>query len=415
MSLDFSPKEKQQFLNHAALAGHWYCNNQNTDEKPWGGIADSADLGRFVYEYVLHRNSARGMGIWGQAMAIMNLFDLARRVPSDAGRFQRAAKLGAGYLRTLQVTDIWLPKSIGAFREHTPQSPESYPRDGVTGGFGLCRLYQETREEEWLNRARLFADWWIKHGTDDNNWPYITFNIDKQHGHNKGMTVVGEEDDGGREHVKGDWQAGSAIFFYQLFKLTGERRYIEEGFNPLIKGLAAIYEANRGAPIVEGFHGEVPISYGNDDFALVALVCAYRLTHEKRLLDLLISRVEEQNSLMDADGSYPSFGGTFVCGINNLEFLRLAAEEKLGVDVRPVEACVRQTAAFGMTLQEKSTTDLRLLGGLYGQSSYDVSRTWIHQRSTGYSVNFYLRLIGTAPSSFSSFGWQEALRGRCSD
>ena len=61
MALEFTPKQKQEFLHHAVLAGHWYCNNQNTNEHPWGGIADSADLGRFVYEYVLHRRAARGI------------------------------------------------------------------------------------------------------------------------------------------------------------------------------------------------------------------------------------------------------------------------------------------------------------------------------------------------------------------
>lgn len=403
MSLNFTRKQKQEFLHHAVLAGHWYCNNQNTNEKPWGGIADSADLGRFVYEYVLHKNTARGMGVWGQAMAVMNLHDLALRAKSDAGRFLAAAKLGADYLACLQVTDFQLPKSIGAFREHTPLTTESYPRDGVTGGFGLCRLFQATKDPIWLTRAKLFAEWWINHGTDSNGWPYITFDIAKQYGHNLGMHVVGE--DAGAEYIKGDWQAGGAIFFYQLFKLTGDEKYLHDAFNPLIDGLAAIYEKHADDPVVDGFHGEVPISFGNDDFALVSLVCAYKLKKSKRILDLLVARIQAQNELMDADGSYPSFGGTFVCGINNLEFLKLVETEKLKINVKAVEACVRRTAAFGLTIQEKSTTDLRLLGGVYGQSNYDVSRTWVHQRSIGYSINFYLRLSDFQPSSFSSFGW----------
>ncbi len=404
MALNFTPKERQKFLHHAELAGYWYCNNQNTDEKPWGGIADSADKGRFVYEYIIPKNSARGMGVWGQAMAIMDLFDLARRFPGEKHLFLKAAKLGAGYLGSLQVTDFRLPKSIGGFREHTPQATESYPRDAVTGGFGLCRLFKETQDQEWLDCAKLFAEWWMNNGTDKNGWPYITFDLKKQYGHNRAMEVAGEE--AGAEFIKGDWQAGSAIFFYQLFKLTNDSRYIEKGFDPLISGLAKIYEENRGKPVVDGFHGEVPISFGNDDFALVALVCAYRLKKEKRLLDLLIERIEAQNSLMDADGSYPSFGGTFVSGINNLEFLKLAESEKLNYDTSSVERCVRKTAEFGLTVQEKKSKDLRLLGGLYGQSSYDVARIHIHNRSVGYSVNFYLRLEGkTDAPTFSSFGW----------
>jgi hypothetical protein len=274
----------------------------------------------------------------------------------------------------------------------------------VTGGFGLCRLFRETQDQEWLDRAKLFADWWINHGTDADGWPYVTFDLGGQRGHNRGMHVVGE--DGGAEFIKGDWQAGSAIFFYQFYKLTDDARYIERGFDPLIRGLTRIYEQERGKPVVDGFHGHVPISHGNDDFALCALVCAYRLKREQRTLDLLAERIAEQNRLMDPDGSYPSLGGTWVSGINNLEFLHLVEAEKLPVDTRDIERCVRQTAAFGQTLQVREGTDLRLLGGVYGQSSHDVARTTIHHRSVAYSINFYLRLEGeSVVPTLSSFGW----------
>jgi hypothetical protein len=402
--MEFTPKEKQRFLYHLELAGNWYYNNQNTNERPWGGIADSADRGRFVYEYVLHKNFARGMGVWGQGIGIMCLYDLALVFPNDAKRFRQAAVLAADYLKTLQVMDFRLPKSIGSFREHTPLTTESYPRDAATAAFALCRLFKETQDQEWLDRANLFADWWIKNGTDENGWPYITFNIEKQKGHNRGLNVVGEEE--GAEFVKGNWQAGSAIFFYQLYKLTKDERLIEEGFDPMIKGLIKIYEKHHGSPVTDAYHGHAPIVYGNDDFALAALICGYRLRPEKKTLNLISTLLKEQNQLMDADGSYPSFAGTYVSGINNLEFLKLVKEEKLKVDVKAIEKCLRRSAEFGLTLQVKTGTDLRLLGGVYGQSHYDVSTTWIHHRSTGYSINFYLRLLDRVEvPTFSSYGW----------
>ena len=402
MALIFTAKQKKQFLHHAELAGYWYLNTQNTDENPWGGIRDSADKGRFVYEYFLHNNKARGMVVWGQAIAIMNMYDLVLRGLSS-GKYA-AIKLAADYLKSLQVTDFRLPKSIGGFRENSPQGTESYPRDAATGAFGLCRLFKETQDEEWLDRAKLFADWWINSGTDDNGWPYLSFDHQRQQGHNRPIDETGKET--GPEYVKGDWQAGSGIFFYQLYKLTKDERYIEQGLDPLIKGLAKIYEDNRGKPIVDGFHGSVPISYGNDDFALVALICAYRLKREKKLLDLIIDRVAQQNKLMAEDGSYPSYGGSFVCGINNLEFLKLAEVEKLKLDTSEIERCLRKSAEFNLSLQVKEGADLRFLGGVYGQSNYSVSRTIIHSRCTGYSINFFLRLeSGLEFPTLSSFGW----------
>ena len=281
MNLQFTQKQKHEFLNHITLASYWYLNNQNSDAKPWGGISDSADKGRFVYEYILDRDFARGMGVWGQSLAVMNLLDAAPILdnnpdfPHGASTSEtssdliNAATLGANYLKVLQVTDFRLPKSI-----------------------------------------------------------------------------------------------------------------------------------------VEGFHGEVPISYGNDDFTFISLVCAYQLNKDKNTLELLVNRIKAQNSLMAENGSYPSFGGTFASGINNLEFLKLVESENLDIDTTETEECVRKIAEFGLTLQEKDTTSLRLLGGLYGQSDYGVSRNCIHHRSTAYSINFYLKLIGNKEiSSLSSFGW----------
>ena len=404
MKLQLTQDQKNIFLKHLTLASDWYLNNQNSDKQPWGGISDSADKGRFVYEYIIDRNFSRGMGVWGQALAIMSLLDLAP-ILKNSTDLTSSAMLGANYLKALQVTDFRLPQSIGAFREHTPMTEESYPRDGVTGAFGLCRLFQETQDDIWLQHARMFADWWINFGTDNDNWPYITFNIDKQYGHNFGMEVVGEAG-ADLEMVKGDWQAGACIFFYQLYKLTGNEEYIEKAFTPMITRLADIYKENQDKPIVEGFHGEVPISYGNDDFAFISLVCDYQLHKDKKTLELLTHRINAQNSLMTENGAYPSFGGTFASGINNLEFLKLVETEKLDIDTSATEKCIHKIAEFGLTLQEKETNDKRLLGGLYGQSNYGISRNCIHHRSTAYSINFYLKLLNNKTiSSLSSFGW----------
>ncbi|MCX5777277.1 MAG: hypothetical protein NTX32_06610 [Candidatus Firestonebacteria bacterium] len=129
------------------------------------------------------------MGVWGQALAIMDLYNLAKRKPKEGHRFIRSAELAGNYLKSLQVTDFRLTKSIGGFREHTPQTTQSYPRDAVTGGFGLCRLFKETRDEEWLDSAKLFAEWRIKYGTDAGGWPYITFDLMNQRSREGGIEV----------------------------------------------------------------------------------------------------------------------------------------------------------------------------------------------------------------------------------
>lgn len=402
----FSLKERYRFLHHARQACAWYESNQNTEEHPWGGIHDSADLGRFVYEYKLPGFQARGNGVWGQATGLMGL--LAAHERTGEGHYLNSALLAGGYLMSLQWTDARVPESVGGFREHSPQTEWSFPRDAATGAFGLLALYRQTADEEYLERARMFADWWLKYGTDGNNWPFITFNLKGGRGTNRRKASFGEEDTG-EEFVPGDWQAGSGLFLYYLSRLTGEEHYVEEGLKPMLDRAVTFYERNPVSDLKEGFHGEVEVSFGNDDFALTALLAGYLAFDEKRYLDVAVDRIRGLISIMDADGSYPSFGGTFVCGINAANLIEMNDVLSLGLDLEDVKEALRRTALFGLSLQELQNTDPRAFGGLYGQCDFGAARNWIHHRSTSYSIALYLRLEGKINvPCFHCLHWDES-------
>ncbi|MBN1809700.1 MAG: hypothetical protein JW909_11580 [Planctomycetes bacterium] len=387
----FTLKERYRFFHHSRLAAAWFMANQNTPEHPWGNIHDSADLGRFVYEYRLPGFAARGDGVWGQATAVMGLLALHKRT-GDA-RYLNSALLAGDYLMTLQFLDPRVPSSVGAFREHSPLTPWSYPRDAATGVFGLLALYKYTGNEEYLYRSRLFADWWLAYGTDSDNWPYVSFDISKGRGTNVRHAASGE-DDTPVEFVKGDWQAGAGLFLFYLWKLTGETRYVDEGLRPMLDRAIEFYARNPVSDVVEGFHGHVEVSYGNDDFALTALLAGYLAFDDRRYLDAAAGRIVSTTSIMDADGSFPSYGGTFVCGINMANLHEMNSSLNLGLDIGPVQDSIRKNALFGLTLQEQTNTDYRLFGGCYGQNDFGVARDWIHQRSTSYSIAYYMRLEG---------------------
>ena len=76
-----TPKEITSYYYSAVLAGEWYMNTQNTPEHPWGGMKDSADLGRFIYSYSPRQSSRRAIPVWGQAVGIMGL--LARHTRTE--------------------------------------------------------------------------------------------------------------------------------------------------------------------------------------------------------------------------------------------------------------------------------------------------------------------------------------------
>ncbi len=259
--------------------------------------------------------------------------------------------------------------------------------------------------EEYLQRAMWFAEWYHRFGSDREGWPYTYFDFAKGRGGYHGGTVAGEEDAAERERLKGDWQAGGGLVYWQLHKLTGEQRWLDY-FRQLIDPLVGLYEKNAEAPVVSGFHGEVEISYGNDDFAIIALVCAYRQWGEKRWLAALRHHMRRLWSIADGDGSYPSFAGTFVCNINNVEFLQLCREQGLDEDLAALAGRIVRTAEFGLTLQETLSENPRMYGGFYGQSGYGVSRDRIHHRDAGYGLILHLRLAGgTETPYYSSWGW----------
>ena len=94
MGMDLSNRDRHRYLAAAVGVGRWYQACQNSRRHPWGGVHDSADLGRCIYEYYPTTGWCRGHGVWAQALAVMGLSALADR--TGDGSFAEAAALGAG-------------------------------------------------------------------------------------------------------------------------------------------------------------------------------------------------------------------------------------------------------------------------------------------------------------------------------
>jgi len=385
-------KERARFLEAARLGGLWYLHNQNAPGQRWGGVDQSADTGRFLYEYFPATGTCRGAGVWSQGLATCALMALSKAIGSEGRGFRKAADLGAGYLMSLQWLDGRNEKALGAFREHTPQTTWSFPRDGATGAFCLAVLNRETGVREYLDRADLFCRWYHGPGSEADGWPYCEFHFD-----------TGEA----TQEVRGDWQAGGALCYFYAARASGDNRWIEEGFRPVCEVLLGLGDPTTVDGTAEGWHGESRITVGNDDFATVAAIAAFLAFDDERYLDLVRTRVTWLMSLQDADGSFPNSGGTFVTALTLLDFVDLV--ELKGLDDKTDQAVESLLAAarFGLSLQETGTGDRRAYGGLYGQSNYGVSRDRIHNRSTSYSIHLNLRLAGRAAPCLSAVAWAD--------
>ncbi|HOX05097.1 MAG TPA: hypothetical protein PK280_01745 [Planctomycetota bacterium] len=385
-----SEKEKARYLEAARLGGRWLVNNQNAPGQTWGGVRHSADEGRFIYEYFPATGDCRGMGVWGQALAVCGLYALAKVPNPDGADFRAAAELGTGYLLSLQFLDSRRPKGYGGFREQTPQQAWSYPRDGATGCFALAQLYRETGKAEFLERANLFCEWYRRHGSNAAGWPHDYFDFETGEGSCK---------------IPGDWQTGGSLAYYYTAQAAKDRHWLEEGFRPAMEQLLTIGDPTDAGYHPHLWHGECRITTGNGDFSNVALVAAYLAFEDERYLKLLRRRLDLLLGMQDADGSLPNYGSTFVFALDALDFLELVKARRLPDKTERLVDGLLRAARFGLTLQETGLRDRRAYGGIYGQSSFGVSPDRVHQRDTNYGMHLYLRLAGHEAPVVSAFGW----------
>ena len=400
--------QQEKYLEATRAACRWYYKNQNTDDRPWGGIKNSADHGRFIYEYFPEDRMGRGGVVWSQALGIMALDAVNARSLRDPekGIRRQSAILAGEYLQKLQYTNPAEKENFGGFAETVPGDRFSYPRDAATGGMGLCALYRMTGDRKYLDAAVRFADWYRNHGSDSDGWPYITYDFLEKEGTNLLPPEPGTKETEMKEAIKGDWQAGGALFYYYLASVTGNRKYIEDYMLPMMPRLINFYEKNPPNRILEGFHCEVEVSYGNDDFALVTLLSAYMATGNKRYFEAARDRIKGLLLIMDQQtGKFPSFGGTFVCGITMHVLNEL--EKHLGRKPDPkLVSAVEKVAENGLQVQAFDYNDMRIHGGFWGQTNYDAARYCIHHRTTGYATIFYSMLGSkTVIPYYNCLGW----------
>jgi hypothetical protein len=386
-----TPKEKARFLEAARVAGLWFLHNQNAPGRRWGGVDQSADTGRFLYEYFPATGQCRSAGVWSQALGVCSLLALADVFRGEESHFAEAAKLGAGYLCSLQCLDGRQPHSYGAFHEHTPQTTWGSCRDGATGCFGMAVLARETGEADYLERADLYCGWYNSDGSTAEKWPNRFYYFDK----NEPFL-----------EVPGDWQAGGALCYYYTARAAGDDRWIDQGLRPVAEKLLELGDPKGADGDANRWHGESRITVGNDDFATVAAMAAFVCFDDERYIDLARRRIEWMMSLQDEDGSFPNGGGTFVTALTLLEFLEVVKLKGLPDDTRRMTESLMKAARFGLTLQNHDPRDVRAYGGLWGQSNYGMGRDRIHNRSTNYAIHLWLRLAGHRAPCFAVTDWE---------
>ncbi len=371
----------------AALAGlNFYVERQNADKL-------SADCGRFYSVYNVKNKSVE---IWtsnwrtGVLVAAM----LSGYQFSKEEKYFNAARLGIGYIKSLQNFAPEFPRLYGAIREDSPQFVCFHPRDAITAALALLDWHRQSGDEVAKNRVEIFAKWFMEVGMEK-GWPYWTARFD---------------DKPWEPTWCGSFHSGSAYTFYRLFELTGKSEY-KEAMEKILEfynsnhlnengEIAVMLDRNTGE-ILDGKteeHNtdalrkwEIMHQY-NDDFGALANLAAFKLTGKdeyrnavRRFMRRMVKSQREDGGFGPQEFSVPSASGMIL--------IEVYAAKSIGLNLMTEESI---NSAVKQILSMQMPSDSNPINGLFMDDEEHLDC-----RTTAYSIMALLRYAGASDFCYS--------------
>lgn len=265
-------------LKCARLLADWYVNNQLNPD-PHTAVAGE----------IISYRAKNDPGIylacqWHLAFAVMGMLS-AGKVFQDE-KYLNAADKMMQYLKTLQVFDPFVPDFYGAIRESNPQLGTFYVRDSLSAAWAFVEYYEVTGKEEFLQRAILWAKWFLKYGMDETGWPLWGYDIDIAI-HDKQLDMHND--------IHGCFHGGSLNFFAKLAKATGDKSWTGSFFEHMADYFCSTIQQEDGYfRSVEKATGKVPakdpqrgLHRGNDDLGTLGLLNAWNVYKKPEYLEAI--------------------------------------------------------------------------------------------------------------------------------
>ena len=364
--------EPSLLTDRAIKCGDWMLRNQVTDRH-------DANKGRSIRSYDAHTKERVLTGNWMCGTMLMSLLALWKR--TGKGEYLTAAELAGRYIMSLQVMDRD-DKYFGAIRELTPQSIEFAPRDATGAAWGLVWLAEATRNPLYLHRAELFGDWLVEKGMY-RGWPLYAIYMDDS-----------LED----FYSRGSFQSGAGLFLYDLFRLSGEAKYIERGLLPIAEIYRDDFINDDGSLVLERdpFTGEVtspkhgqgklPQHAYNDDFGAAMMVAASQLFDDRSYIEKAAKYARWLASVQDEDGGFS--GGDVPSGVP-VSAMTFRDIGELMNDRVLLDAAERSLKKL-LDMQFLDVGDPCIDGGFYGNyegtESDRQGRTCVNMRTSSYAL-----------------------------
>lgn len=346
--MEFSAELRKNGIDCARGIADWLCMIQypHRDNHPGAGAMPWI-ISKYGAEYFSNQ--------WNISFAAMGL--LAAHKAFGDEKYETAALNACNYLKSLQIFDPFKPQHYGAIREMTPQTSWCYTRDALSAAWTFIEFYRHTGDAEYLERARLWAEWFEKNGRDEENWPL--WGIFFENTFKEPLCDM-------RNDIQGCFQGGGINFFYHLGRETNDKKWSE-----IVPGLANHFISFVQQP--DGFFRSIERSThkppekdpqnglhrANDDLGTLGLLCAYKQTGNRKYLESIEKFVSAVFTKQLPDGSFEaSIAGNPVV-INTI----YEAGDLINVPGATADAIERALLAI-YTRQDKGVINPRMAGGI---------------------------------------------------
>ncbi len=388
VSNDIQDSDTRNFYESAIKVADWLINNQEKN-------GYNANHGRFAAGISIKENKIVFWAPnWMNGASIMGLLMTYHRTSEK--KYLEAAIRGGEYLKSLQILDARNKEFYGAFREDTPQSSWCHPRDGLTASWALLWLYDETKENEYLERVKLFNSWFLEYAMRK-GWPAWSYYFyDKK-----------------PDYLQGSFHGGDGAYFYDYYFVTRDRTYIESGFRFIVDyaiekflgpdgKVRVIFDSDTGKYIEDGttFDGMQKMHRHNDDFMSISILDAYIYYKDRKYLDRAEAYAKWLISEQREDGGFgkPDVPPAAATGPNFLiDLYRVTGKKEY------LNAAVK-AGKYLITRQVNNQENKLLHGGFYGYDGNWNSEhnDFINIRTSAYALIALLKLEGKEKGPFYS-------------